>query len=201
LESRKWVLYSTGSYSTNHAPIGAHVEKATVLWETPLTCEAPRNPLVRPAFPTSHYDEWFEPLPHSLGELPCPAEELTVDLMGERPMDGVKTRWLISQRSCHKPVEVFAARVLPLEENIRLGLRPKPGESLLTLGETRDFEKKAPSLELLWAGITPRAFQRPFYEGLAVGREQVMSEKAYRFGSRVIRLAHALTRPFRRGGS
>lgn len=83
------------------------------------------------------HDAWFEPTADALrarfpGVLP---DDVTIDLMGTRPAEGITTEWLLSSRPCSRPAQTFPLTLLPLGENLAI----PGGGQFFSLGRARDF--------------------------------------------------------------
>lgn len=180
--NRLWVVYPYRSLTTNHGLAGTNYSKDVA--DINVTVQlCPRNYLfTNPCESNVLYDEWFEPLPETLGLDPERCLNVTVDLSGRREISVAKNQLLLSTRPCSDPLEKFSADFVPLEYGLRLGWDSN-SEDVICLGKVENFDlqplSRVRATRQVPSGI--RAFL--FSEGANAGRNEVRSSIRYRIGT------------------
>ncbi len=109
----RYFVYPRMALSTNTGRPGTHTKRAVSIYQTPLDLDRRRRWRFRtPEESLALYDVFYEPRPEALVRLRPDLRDLDfdVDLMGERPADGLTRPMLLSSRPCREPLRSFGLR-------------------------------------------------------------------------------------------
>ena len=114
-----------------------------------------------------------------------------MDLWGNKPMETIKTSYLLSTRICEDPISRYSTSLFPLEANIRLGVLPDSDLSI-SFGLTSDFRPESRASELALKHL-PRGLAHEVWEkGVRDGWAEAESGLRYRIGDGIVSSASAL---------
>lgn len=122
VESNKYFVFPRHSFSTPSGINGVHVKKGT----TPITQVALATERVGPfgfiekEDQDSCYDSYFQPIMSMIQNL-CPelrSYDFTVDLQGNKPLQEVRTQYLLSVKKCNDPIFSWGWDLFPIENNL-----------------------------------------------------------------------------------
>lgn len=118
IEKDKYFIYPKKSLTTNFGDAGTHVNKNNTNHQVPLQDGKIEYRFSAPEESKAVYDAFFESVRLS-DKLQSDGTPATVDLYGEKPLELVKTRYLLTRRSLPKKIiKQYGCCMRPHEDNI-----------------------------------------------------------------------------------
>lgn len=141
-------LQQTGTYfvyprvglSTNFGDAGEHLVHAQTIFQTSLLLGNKKFNFSSFSESLSIYDGFFELEGIVYNKLVERGVPVTFDLNGSKPIESVKTKWLISSKKCSAPQKKFSVSCYPYENNVLLHLEADHAtQDYFSLGQTNMF--------------------------------------------------------------
>lgn len=134
VSTQKRVLYPPGAIITNFGDVGVHHKTASAFFQAPLLLKISDLDL----FDEIHaFDNYFEIEVDQVKKwIPdLEAYDFSVDLNGQKPLKEIQTSYLISSKTCSKPIRSWCSELKPIERNIQFNVRGHQ----IHLGRKEDF--------------------------------------------------------------
>lgn len=183
---KKWVAHPYTSFSTNHGEIGTNYRDSTKLLEVPMEYFR-RSYHFGPIDECALYDEWYQPTHTMLKNYGFTFQHpFDVDLLGYKPFEEVKSKYLLSTRNCAKPILQYSSERMPLEMNLLTQNQPDVEDRWkISLGAIENFEEEyVGGRYFLQFTSLPHDLYR---DGQIDGIQQVKTSFTYRVGEIVCR--------------
>lgn len=180
-----YFVYPRVGLSTNFGDAGQHLHHAQTVFQTPLLLASKSYSFSSINESLSIYDGFFELDGSIYNKLVDTDTQVSFDLNGTKPLDSIKTTYLISCKQCKSPQRQFAVACYPYENNILLNIvRSESKEAFFSLGETVNFSEKQQfnrlSIDLR------RVFLSDMFLRNAV-RMEFEQSKEFRLGSKLLK--------------
>lgn len=142
----RYFAYPRASLSTNFADPGTHTKRRVGIYQTSLDFAARDWKFSTLDSALAIYDTYYEISPRSLQRLnpALSGIDFAVDLMGDKPLDAIKTPYLLSSKTCATPQSQFGLALIPPEASIAEAIA---GETF-SLAPTRAFGRLKHSTRL-----------------------------------------------------
>jgi len=116
----KFFVYSRTALVTTFSTIGTHVKNVTMEYQVPLLLQKKKFRFSRLEKSLSVYDVFYEILPKCLKTLNPELEDLDFecDFYGAKALETIKSKYLVSIRTCEKPIKSYSIHQLPQELNL-----------------------------------------------------------------------------------
>ena len=137
VDSGRYVAYPRISTTTNFMELGENHHETDATYQRELLVGERQWKLAPVDVSFSRYDSYCEINPDAFKRLvpELASFDLTVDLSGMKPLAEIRTRHLISLKTCRHPIASFGRRLRPAEWNVIAGL----DGTELSIGNTQDF--------------------------------------------------------------
>lgn len=143
LQTGNYFVYPRVGLSTNFGDAGQHLQQAQSVFQTPLLLSAKTFRFSTIDASLSIYDGFYELSGEIYRRFSNGDQDVSFDLNGTKPLEAVKTKYLVSSKQCKAPQKQFAVSLYPYENNILLNvIRNKHEEACFSFGETADFSAK-----------------------------------------------------------
>ena len=120
-----YFVYPRNSLTTNYSDPGTHNFKASRRFQVPLQIRRPNEGWRFAKFErsVSIYDVFFELVPASVASLAphLGVTEFTVDLYGTKPLDKIRTPFMLTCRPCDHSLTSFGCSLRPRDANLLFG--------------------------------------------------------------------------------
>lgn len=154
IDTDRYFVFPSVSYSSNFEEEGTHASQ-TGLFQVSMNFSDSNPRLKKWSDSNSIYDAYFELIPSAIKRLIPEFEnfDFEVDLYGEKPIDQLKHKFLLTTRKGKSPIRTFGAQMKPLIQNVlfelegdEIGLYRK--EDLLPTEENRFLSLNTSSIQL-----------------------------------------------------
>lgn len=150
LVTGKYFVYPRVGLSTNFGDAGQHLDHQQTVFQTDLLLSKKTFQFTTLDDSLSVYDGFFEPHGSLYNKLVDENLSVSFDLNGTKPLDSIKTNYLISSRQCRKPLKKFATSCYPYENNIFLNIVEQgKSDTYFSLAETTVFSEEPQFSRLL----------------------------------------------------
>ncbi len=154
IDTDRYFVFPSVSYSSNFEEEGTHASQ-TGLFQVSMNFSDSNPRLKKWSDSNSIYDAYFELIPSAIKRLIPEFEnfDFEVDLYGEKPIDQLKHKFLLTTRRGKLPIRTFGAQMKPIIQNVffelegdEIGLYRK--EDLLPTEENRFLSLNTSSIQL-----------------------------------------------------
>lgn len=198
LQKEGWVLYPRVSLTTNTGVPGVHFKKDARYFRVPLALSPQTSVIPSPAVSESRYDEWFEPLPDTLGlSIPDPAE-LDVDLYGMKPAAALSKPRVLTRRTCAGNPSGFRDDLAPLELNVRLELTAPSGDAHLRIVPRAEIDPNLAPSDFFLRHMSPTLEKVVVRRERHIAGEELHRHLLYRVARFLTNLIQHSTKMFRK---
>lgn len=189
MDTGRYFVYPRVGLSTNFGEAGHHLSRQQTVFQTSLLLSQKKFSFQSLQNSVCVYDGYYELKENILNEFWHFGQSVTFDLNGTKPLDLIKTDFLISSKRCTRPLKRFSVACYPYENNILLNvIEETQTENFFSLAERKYFSEEKQIDRLILD------LKRVFSNENFVFHEAILRlRKSVEF-----RIGHAILRPFRR---
>jgi hypothetical protein len=184
IAENKYFVYPRISLSTNFGDAGQHYNNIVSIWQTPMLMQDKEFFLSKLEDSISVYDAFFELDEVAINKIKKTNISISFDLNGIKPIDQIKSDYILSAKKCHSPLGVYSNSLYPYECNYIYNIKTeKIDDSCFFFGKTKDFSDEKNFERLKW-DIKRIFLDESFFINL--GKKEMMNSKRYQIGNRLL---------------
>jgi hypothetical protein len=196
---KKYFVYPRVSLTTNFGDIGDHYSEAVYIWQTPLLYGKRDYRFSYITESVSIYDNFFELDEIAYNKITSQNMSISFDLNGSKPLDKIKSEYLVSNKYCNAPIKKYLPALYPYECNaineVTTGLS---ATNTFSFGKTMSFQEQ-PAFERLNVDLQRTFFNSGFLTNAA--KVEVYNSVIYRLGLFIFKPYNFSKRLIRKLGS
>ncbi len=180
----KYFVYPRIALATNFGDPGSHFNNPEYVWQTPLLVGRMKFTFCKIDQSFSIYDSFFEL--HSLAYERITGKRLSVtfDLNGTKPLNIIKTEYLISSKQCNKPIITYSSSLYPYESNIFFEVANENNTILnFSFAQTAAFKNFVPLNRIV---VDIKRILPHMDHLMQVAKEEVFQTIPYKIGKKII---------------
>lgn len=184
IHSNRYFVYPRTSLTTNYGDIGQHHSNETMVWQTALLLNNMTFRFSKLDTATSVYDAYFEISPEVYNRFSNQQLDVCIDLNGSKPLQQIKSKYLISSKQCKNPQKRYDINLYPYEKNILLHLEnTNHSKAFFSFGLTKDFDNNL-NVDRRYIDINRRFLSIEFI--IDKGRNEIKKTHSYKIGNYIL---------------